>query len=106
VSELQCRNTTDSSFSVCDSEGSLTLSKSLFTGFYNLAFKGKNSTDTDFTTPVLYSFGIDRLSPFVEDSVVVVSKTQNSFTINFAVTEPSSPAPSSGKKTVQCLLSE
>jgi hypothetical protein len=106
VSEAECRNTSDSAFSACDAEGSLTISKSLFTGQYNLGFRGKNSTDTAFSTPVLYSFGIDRLSPFVEDNVVVVSKTQSSFTINFAVTEPTSPAPSSGKKTVQCALSD
>lgn len=105
VEEAECRNTSDSSFAACASEGSLTVSKSLFTGQYNLAFRGKNSTDTSLSAPVLYSFGVDRLSPFVEDSVIVVSKTQSSFTINFAVTEPSSPSPASGKKTIQCALS-
>jgi hypothetical protein len=106
VSEAECRNTSDSSFSSCASEGSLTVSKSLFTGQYNLAFRGKSSSDTTFSAPVLYNFGIDLLSPFVEDSVVVVSKTHNSFSINFAVTEPTSPLPSSGKKTIQCALSD
>ncbi len=106
VNEAECRNTSDSDFSACASEGTLTISSSLYTGRYNLAFRGKSSTDTAFSSPVLYSFGIDRLSPFVEDSVVVVSKTQSSFTIDFAVTDPMTPAPSSGIKTVQCALSD
>ncbi|MEZ4815968.1 MAG: hypothetical protein R3A80_12325 [Bdellovibrionota bacterium] len=109
--EAECRDvqetTTDALLapSVCPGEGSFTIPAGTPSGIYNVSVRGKDPDTGNLSDPYLYSFAIDRDAPYVPNTVVMLSKSTTSFSVDFNWVEPSGPnKPASGIKTIECFV--
>ncbi len=111
VADAECRGpviasmASSQSLTACNGSGTITIPSSTASGIYSLSVRGKDASTGNFSNTYTFDFAIDAIAPTVSADIVETSRTTQSVGISFLASDATSPtAPSSGMKSVQCLI--